>query len=348
LTPPKITNNLAELRNKRGLSAARLAEAVRITRQAVYAIEADTYVPNTLVTLRIAQVLSVSVEEIFRIPRKPAVADVEFLDPDIRPGMPVQVARVQDRLIAVRPAPPECYLPSMDTTVKPERQIDVHSLELDNRIAIAGCDPAGSIVAYHLRTAGLEPVFIHRNSAESIGLLKQSRVHVAGTHLRGKTARARQFTVIAFAHWQEGLIVAHRNPKRIKTIEDLARKNVRFVNREAGAGTRQLLDAELARLHMTPRQVRGYNHEARGHLAAAREVYAGAADCCIATEAAARAFGLDFIPLDTARYDFVLRRADMDTPIVRSLLNVLHSGQLRRALSRTAGYDTSLAGQQLT
>jgi molybdate-binding protein/DNA-binding XRE family transcriptional regulator len=347
LQQPKIINRLADWRGRHGFSAARLAAAAGISRQTIYAIEAGNYIPNTAVTLRLANVLGVRVEDLFQLPERPASPDIDFLDANFEPGMPVQVARVGNKLIAVCSAPTECYLPPMDTMITAGRQISIDKLDLENRIAIAGCDPAASILGQHLRTAGIEPVFVHRNSTESIALLKQGRVHVAGTHLRGKPPRG-QFETFSFARWQEGLVVAHGNPKGIRSVADLARKHIRFVNRESGAGTRQLLDRALARLDIEPGQIRGYQQEAFGHLAAARQVAFGAADCCIATEAAARALGLDFVPLDTARYDFILRRVDVQMPNIQTLLNILHSNRFRRALEAVAGYDTSITGSTST
>ena len=130
--------------------------------------------------------------------------------------------------------------------------------ELRNRILIAGCDPAMSVLARHLQSAGIEAVLAHRNSSEALALLKEGCVHVAGTHLRdaasgesntaqiGRMFRSKTVAVISFAVWEQGIVVAHGNRKRIRGIEDLVRPDVTFVNREKGAGSRVLLDSSLA------------------------------------------------------------------------------------------------------
>jgi len=142
-------------------------------------------------------------------------------------------------------------------------------------------------------------------------------------------------------------VVAKRNPKGIKDIADIARKNVTLVNRETGSGSRLLLDANLKRLGIPTSKVNGYDQVARGHLPAAWQVRTGRADCCVATRAAARVFGLDFVPLVSERYDLVIRKQHLDLPAVQLLIDTLNRTAFRRELEGLGGYDTSGAGQQL-
>jgi putative molybdopterin biosynthesis protein len=155
------------------------------------------------------------------------------------------------------------------------------------------------------------------------------------------------FSVITFARWEEGLVVAAGNPKGIRGVEDLARKNVGFVNREPGSGSRALLDKLLEKSGVGADKINGYTRVAQGHLAAAYRVLSGEADCCLATRSAARAFGLDFIPLSSERYDLVMRRATLELPAAKAFLDILQRAALRRKLEVLAGYDTSQTGAQL-
>jgi putative molybdopterin biosynthesis protein len=91
--------------------------------------------------------------------------------------------------------------------------------------------------------------------------------------------------------------------------------------------------------------VAGYQTIAHGHLAAAYAVDAGEAECCIATRSAARIFGLDFVPLQSERYDLVLRRSVLELPSMQGFLDVLQTAVLRRKLELLAGYDPSHTGQ---
>lgn len=370
----QIDNRLAAIRERRGLPASALAKMVGVSRQAIYAIEAGTYVPNTALGLRLAHALAVSVEELFSLPQAPPKSKEHSVratlvpsTDKLQPGQPVQLCQVDERLIAAAPQPMGAYLPASDAVVlggDPARdkvRIRFHQerSEFPNRVLIAGCDPAMSVLAHYLRPAGIDLVLIHQNSSQSLALLKNGCVHIAGTHLRDVSTGesniptvTRLFprssiAVISFANWHEGLITASGNPKDIRKVEDLARRDVAFVNREPGSGSRLLLDTHLARLKLNAKRVRGYHRLASGHIAAALQVKTGAADCCVATEAAARLFGLNFEPLESARYDLVLRKHHLKSPAVQTLLHTIALSSFRRELNSAGGYDTAVTGERV-
>ena len=153
--------------------------------------------------------------------------------------------------------------------------------------------------------------------------------------------------VVTFAIWEQGLVMQGGNPKHIGAVEDLARQDVQIINREKGAGSRALLDTKLRAAGISPKQVKGYDRVAYGHLPAALAVSLGEADCCIATRSAARTFGLAFLPLAVERYDLVIRRQYLRLPAVQALLDLLNRAALRRKLEVLAGYDTSHTGEVL-
>jgi putative molybdopterin biosynthesis protein len=370
---PEIENHLGTLRQKRGMSAAQLARTVGVTRQTIYAMEAGSYVPNTAVALRLAKALEVHVEDLFALPqaeptglRSEEVTLLPGSEP-LLPGQPVQLCRVNKRLVASPPSPVPWYFPVSDAVVanKPPKngRADVQVFDaaddFRNRVLIAGCDPGISVLAHHLQASGIELVLAHRNSSQSLKLLKEGSVHIAGTHLRDESSGesnlpeiGRMFpknavAVISFAVWEEGIVTAAGNPKGIKDVEDLARRDVSIVNREKGAGSRALLDSALKRLKIDSKNVRGYERIAPGHLPAAWQVQAGQADCCIATRAAARVFGLGFIPLVSERYDLAVRRQHLDMPSIQAVLDTLSRSNYRRELESLGGYDTRAAGQRL-
>jgi putative molybdopterin biosynthesis protein len=150
--------------------------------------------------------------------------------------------------------------------------------------------------------------------------------------------------VVTFARWEEGFVVAPGNPKNIRGAEDLPRKNVTLINREPGSGSRALLDSLIDNVSRVAKEIRGYDHVAFGHLSAAHAVLAGEADCCIATRSAAQTFGLDFVPLRSEQYDFVLHRETFRMAAVEALCDALQRASLRRKLETLAGYDTSQTG----
>ena len=117
-----------------------------------------------------------------------------------------------------------------------------------------------------------------------------------------------------------------------------------LTNREPGSGSRALLDKILAAALIEPKNVLGYHNVAYGHLAAAYSVASGSADVCVATRSAAQTFGLDFVPLHSARYDLVIRKGHADLPSMKAFLDVLQRATLRRKLEVLAGYDTTDTG----
>jgi molybdate-binding protein/DNA-binding XRE family transcriptional regulator len=371
----KVQNCLAELRTARGLSAAELASAVDVTRQTVYAIESGSYAPNTAVALKLAQALGVAVEEIFQLaaqPASPLTQQAELLEEGhaASSGMPVRLCSVDGRLIATFSEPGIWSLPLADATIKgaghkSNRQSKT-TVELfgstqtfDKRLLMAGCDPGISILARHLQQQDVSLVVAHRNSTKALDLLRQGSIHVAGCHIRDEKTgesnldvicgifRKQDIAVVSLALWEEGLVVANGNPKRIRDVADLGRSDIAIVNRERGAGSRMLLDSRLRSLGMAQKNLRGYERLAHGHLSAARQVQAGEADCCIATSSAARVFGLGFIPLVSERYDLVVHRRHLHLPQVQALFNTLALAAYRRELERLGGYDTSVAGHRL-
>jgi putative molybdopterin biosynthesis protein len=344
-----VVNYLETFREKRGLSAAALAALVGVSRQTIYAIEAGTYVPNTVTSLQLARALGVSVEDLFSLPGAVNQPRVEAVAPlSAIPGQPVQLCRIDERLVATAPSPFPWFLPPSDAimTGKTRAQIGDPSADFSNRLLIAGCDPAISVLARHMQASGVELILAHRNSTQALALLKGGLVHVAGTHLHSNVF-PKDSAVFSFAVWEEGIVTATGNPKGIRGVEDFSRKDIRIVNREAGAGSRILLDAQLKRLKIGANLVTGYKTIASGHLAAASEVRTGAAYCCIATRAAARAFGLGFIPLLSERYDFAIQRKHLDLPAIQMLLNTLNRAGFRRELDCAGGYDTRTSGQRV-
>jgi putative molybdopterin biosynthesis protein len=371
-----VHNRLSEVRQARGYGAAELAAEAGVTRQTIYAIEAGAYVPNTAVALRLSRVLEVSVEELFRLDEAspvPAVTQEVDLLPGghaAEPGLPVQLCRVDKRTMGVYPSPVAWHLPSADAVVldvggkgpqprKARVQLFRGEGEFGHRLLMAGCDPAMSVVARHLRKAEVELVLAHRNSSQSLELLREGCVHVAGSHLRDETTgesnvpQVRKLfprgaaSVITFAVWEEGIVVAKGNPKSIREIGDFARKDVTLVNREPGSGSRHLLDSSLNRLQIAAAKVAGYNQIAYGHLPAAWQVRAGQVDACVATRAAAQVFGLDFVPLVSERYDLVIRKPHLSLPAVQHLLDTLNRSAFRREMQGLGGYDISGAGKQV-
>jgi putative molybdopterin biosynthesis protein len=366
----RVQNKLAEIRQLRGISAAKLASKVGVTRQTIYAIESQKYVPNTLVALRLSEILEVTVEQIFSMAEETALSEKQTTadlieDPAVPclPNQPLRLCLVGNRKIGVPASPIQGEIPDADAViVDPGKTgpaiVSVFRDEAipENRLLLAGCDPAiPALARYLLRHGNIEVVTLGCSSTRAMKLLQERKIHIGGTHLSGKLKEDnlqvihRFFPkggcrVATFASWAEGLVVARGNPRGISGVEDLGRKDISIVNREAGAGSRFLLDSLLKKNGIPPKNVRGYQQVTKGHILAAWHVHTGQADCCIATEASARVFGLNFIPLVSERFDLVIPDRYWDLPAVQALMDALNRSSLRRELEALGGYDTSQTG----
>jgi putative molybdopterin biosynthesis protein len=141
--------------------------------------------------------------------------------------------------------------------------------------------------------------------------------------------------------------VAAGNPLGLTGIEDLVREDVRYVNRQRGAGTRVLLDHELARHSLAADRVRGYEREEPTHLAVAAAVAADRADAGLGVLAAARAFDLGFVPVAREPYDLVLESELVGSELLEPLWSLLDSTEFRSQVDALGGYDTAEMGRRV-
>ena len=208
-----------------------------------------------------------------------------------------------------------------------------------------------------LAAAGGPKIDLHfRGSLDSLADLGQGSCDVAGFHIPADPAddraydayrpllRARSLILVRFVTRRQGLMVAHGNPRKIRTLVDLGDRHIRFVNRQAGSGTRTYLDHLLAVLGIRPAQIRGYETEEFTHAAVAATVASGMADAGFGIEAAARQQQLDFIPLATERYFLAARQGLFSTAAARALLDALRSPEFRDSCRNLPGYDATGSG----
>ena len=368
-----VENQLASIRKQRGIAAADLARRASVSRQTVYAIEAGTYVPNTEVALRLARALETTVENLFTLlaeapSARPALSAELLSNRRTVKGQPVRICRIGARWVGVPVSASPYYLPEADAVVSHDAEGDATAEVIpfaedetfQKRLLLAGCDPATNLLVKMVeKTAGVEVVSAGASSRLALTWLREGKVHIAGSHLEDpetgefnlpflkREFPGEEFAVVTFAQWEEGLVVAKGNPKRIRNVDSLTRKDAVFLNREPGSGSRALLDRLLKNAGIAKEAVRGYKRIAYGHLAAAYAVVSGEAGVCLATRSAARTFGLDFLPLHSERYDLVMRKSTLDMPGAQAFLDVLQRSALRRQLEVLAGYDTSRTGSLL-
>ncbi len=194
-------------------------------------------------------------------------------------------------------------------------------------------------------------------SLDGLVNLRQGLCQVSGSHLLDESGEYntpfirhlfpdREVEIITLAYRTQGLMVAEGNPKGIKRISDAINPKVRFVNRNAGSGTRLWFDSEIRRLKIPTDKINGYDREVTTHTEAARLIETGKADAALGLQAAARQHGLDFIPLFEERYDLVLPRENEKTLL--PLLDHLQTADFRATLNSLTGYNTSHSGEQIS
>src|SRR5262249_16273144 len=151
---------------------------------------------------------------------------------------------------------------------------------LKRTAAVLGCDPALGILTAHFAAKGTDGRVIWLNTASQSALdaVARGEAHIAGTHLRDADGAAPSYKHarqtlprtgglgVEFGRWEQGFVVQAGNPKAIRRVEDLGRPDVRLVNREAGSGSRALLDELMAAAGLTENDVAGYQHVVNGHM----------------------------------------------------------------------------------
>lgn len=247
------------------------------------------------------------------------------------------------------------------------RQIEALALEIEADInqALASRAVGIRIFASHdfaleklraMAGAALPLDLQFRGSLEALEAMARSRCEVAGFHIPegelgrrlaasyGKWVKPGSIRLIQFVSRNQGLMVANGNPRRITGLKDLVRSRLRFVNRQRGSGTRLVFDQLLKEAGIDRKRIAGFETEEFTHAAVAATVASGMADAGFGIEAAARQFGLDFIPIATERYYLACREASLELSAVKALLGILRSRKFSRMVAKLPGYDSSGAG----
>ncbi|MDR0934079.1 MAG: helix-turn-helix transcriptional regulator [Burkholderiaceae bacterium] len=198
------------------------------------------------------------------------------------------------------------------------------------------------------------------NSMESLAALSQKECELAGFHVPSGAFETetvqlfmqylcpKQHQLIHLAHLKQGLLVAPGNPKKIRGLRDIAKPEVRFVNRQTGSGTRRTLELLLKEHHIPHHAINGFETSEFTHAAVAAYIASDMADAGFGVETAARHFGLDFVPLTKERYFFaVCKNAWKEAPL-GDVLNIIQSEDFKRHVNQLGGYDANDAGQVLS
>jgi molybdate-binding protein len=220
-------------------------------------------------------------------------------------------------------------------------------------LLVAGCDPALPLLATPLSLLDPPVAFAWWpcGSGAALQLASQGLVHAAGIHARGGGGDGQRVpegaAQVGFTAWREGLVLRRELRSSITGLGAIAKHRLRIVNREPGAEARRLLDAERQRLGLAPGDLAGYDTQAAGHLQVASAVAAGLADAGVASEPAAAAYGLAFIPLAEERFSLVIPAEHAASREVQALFKVLSSPWLLAQLASLPGYDAATCGDRI-
>lgn len=349
-------------RLSRGLSQEAAALAAGVTRQAISGIESGRFSPSLEVALALSAVLGTTVEELFgRPPDLPPVKARLAGGGDSRGGtgsVRLLMAEVGGATVGFPLAGNDSLLPGFRPALGEAARGRPGSTTLASRLApatptlaVGGCDPALALLEgplwRHLPPFGL--VWLACSNASGLALLAEGSLHAAAVHRTASAApaHAADTEVIGFASWREGLVVAPEHAGGVAAIEDALRLGLCLANREPGSEARRLLDEALAGCGATPEEVAGYESACTAHLLVASAIASGLADFGVASEPAALAYGLGFVPWQDEICELHVPRGLLGTAPVKALLDVLAGAELPAQLSAIAGYDAAPCGRVL-
>ncbi|MBO8170506.1 MAG: helix-turn-helix domain-containing protein [Bacillaceae bacterium] len=236
-------------------------------------------------------------------------------------------------------------------TSEPDRNHPVlftgsHDLSLDHLVRFLNNRyPGGRMI----------PAFV--GSMEGLLHLYHGQAEIAGCHLLDEETglynipyvkrifMGEKLYVIRFVQRVQGLMVEPGNPKGIRDWSDFSRKDITMVNRQKGAGTRVLLDYHLKQIGIDSSSIKGYEHTETTHYGAAAAVSRGEADVAVGIESAARAMGLEFIPLARENYDLVMRREFVQSEKWSQIRQTMLSDSFKEKITQLGGYEMKDMGE---
>jgi molybdate-binding protein/transcriptional regulator with XRE-family HTH domain len=367
--PTRIGTRLRLNRQAHGFSQQQIADMAGVTRQAISALESGGSEPSLRVGIALSRALGLTVEELFGADDIVVPVAAREVAPLGGKGARVALALVGDGHVAM-PLRGETvtragFLPAGGLVTETgkdrgRRTTTVRPIQPPRpTLVAAGCDPALPLLEAPLGLLDPPVAFTWWpcSSREALALAAEGLVHVAGTHLRGHDTEynigpaaellPRGGEVIGFCSWREGLVLRADLADDISGVADLAERGLRLANREPGAEARNLLDREMSKAGIEPSQLAGYDTQVTGHLQVAAAIAAGLADAGIASEPAARAYGLAFIPLAAEHFDLVIPAGRFASREVQGLLKILSSAWLVDQLANLPGYDPARCGERI-
>jgi molybdate-binding protein/DNA-binding XRE family transcriptional regulator len=354
-------------RQARGFSQQQLAGMAGVARQTVSVVESGLSDPSLRVALALARALGMTVEDLFGpISPAPLVA-ASALAPLGTAGGRVTLAPVGSVLVALplsgATATRAGFLPANGLVTPGAAAPGVGDVPAAAgpvqpigpprpTLVVAGCDPALPLLETPLALFDppVEFAWWPCPSGQALRLAAAGLAHVAAVHLpdAGGDDTASDLLrsgaeIVRFCSWREGLVL--RPGRGVAGVRDLPGSGLRLVNQGPGSDARRMLDRELAGHGIDPGLLPGYETVAAGHLEVAAAIAVGVADVGVASEPAALAYGLAFVPLTQQNVDLVIPAAHAGSHEVRATIRALSSRWLLDQLASLPGYDASRCGE---
>jgi len=363
----KFPNRIRAVRNHKGYSREELANLVGITRQSIGLIESGSVCPSTVIALRLSRVLGPSVDQLFweketTIQAKFATNGIENMDGPIRAYM----GCIRGQIVA-RPA----HIGAVESIAIPVQGVArslskrheltefnlLQSLDSISKMAfVSGCDLGLGLLANYAQKVShsYQGVWFNAPNHKALKELEDGITHIAAVHYPAD-AQHHRVKELSFAYHQYhfakaelGWILPKGNPKGFRNASDLSNPHFRIINRELGAGARELLDRESDRFGVDTDSITGYTSIAKGHLAVAEAIVNGLADVGIGHSGAAAMFGLTFIPVQAEYCTLIVPKQHLHLEAVQVLLEALHSGVFHTELACFGPYDVAKTGTTIS
>jgi putative molybdopterin biosynthesis protein len=222
----------------------------------------------------------------------------------------------------------------------------------------ASHDMALPVLQRHIAdTADLHIDLTFQGSVDAVRSLNERQCLIAGFHVPILDAAAPIFskalkpllkpglhTLIGCSRRTQGLMMRRELAAQVRGFADIPNLQLRFVNRQAGSGTRMLVEHLMQQHAIAPDALVGYEqHIEHSHVAVALCIASGVADVGVGVEAAALEFGLHFEPLVEENYFLGCLKENVSRPAVERLRTVLASARWREILANLPGYKPSEA-----
>jgi putative molybdopterin biosynthesis protein len=215
------------------------------------------------------------------------------------------------------------------------------------------------LLEWTLRESGSGLASLTEGTARGVDRLQRGEVIAAAVHFHSDADSSSDANIAAvqaipglhdavlvgLARREQGLLLAPGNPKDLHSLADVLASGAQMAVRQPGAGAQMLLEVLLTRAGAGPKQLHRLEPPCLTGPDLAAAIRDGKADCGIATRAAAKSAGLDFVPLVWENFDLLMRQRSYFAPPIQALIGFMGQKRLKQRAAELTGYDLAPAGQ---